>query len=312
MNTRVTNLTQTNNSIAYMRQRAADLAKYQDQVSSGVRVGKPSDDPGAFPAISQVKAASLRLGAYSQNVSDSTAVLNAGVSTLQEVNDMLVRAKQIALEGADATATTDPNSLEALATEVDGLIDQALKSANSQPDGKAIFSGTAISTQPFSVATTDAQGRPLTIAYNGADERTRTLTGPAQTVDTRYVGSDVFQKPGGDVFQSLITLRDNLRNNTLSGPARAQAFSQNLTDLDTARDAVGTVTADQSSNLATLESVSNLTREVKLTADERIGDLQGTDYAQAVVKMQEQETALQAIYATTSKILQPGLLDFIR
>lgn len=312
MNVRVTTLTQTNNSIAYMRQRAADLAKYQDQVSSGLRVGKPSDDPSAFPGISQVKAASLRLAAYSQNVNESTAVLNAGVSTLQDVNDLLVRAKQISLEGADAATATDPNSLNALAGEVDGLIDQALKSANAQPDGKMIFAGTAVNTPPFRVASTDAQGRPLTVAYDGADQRTRTLTSPGQTVDTRYVGTEVFQKPGADVFQSLINLRDNLRNPNLTGAQRVQAFAQSQGDLDAARDHIGEITADQSANLATLDSVGNLTREVKLTADERLGDLQGTDYAEAVVKMQEHETALQAIYATTAKILQPGLLDFIR
>ena len=37
--------------------------------------------------------------------------------------------------------------------------------------------------------------------------------GQNQTVDTRYAGSEVFQQPGADVFQALITLRDNLRDN---------------------------------------------------------------------------------------------------
>lgn len=312
MNVRVAGQTQTNNAIAYMRQRTAELAKYQDQVSSGLRVKLPSDDPSAFTALSQAKAASARLGAYAQNVSESTAVLNSSVSTLQDVNDALVRAKQIALEGADATANSDPNSVEALAVEVDGLIDRVLKSANAQPDGKSVFGGTAIAAQPFRVATTDAQGRPLTIAYDGAAERTRTLTGPNQTADTRYDGSQVFQQPGADVFQSLIQLRDQLRDTTLTGPARAQAFQQRVSAVDAARDAIGETTAQQSSTLATLESIQSLTGEVKLTADTRIGELSGTDYAEAVVKMQENETALQAIYATTTRLLQPGFLDFIR
>jgi flagellar hook-associated protein 3 FlgL len=312
VNVRVAGQTQTNNAIVYMRQRAADLAKYQDQVSSGLRVKLPSDDPSVFTALSQSKAASARLGAYTQNVSESTAVLNSGVSTLQDVNDALVRAKQIALEGADSTANSDPNGTEALAVEVDGLIDRVLRSANSQPDGKSLFGGTAITTQPFRVATTDAQGRPLTIAYDGATDRTRTLTGPNQTVDTRYDGSQVFQQPGADVFQSLIALRDQLRDTTLSGTARAQAFQQHIGAMDTARNAIGETTAEQASTLAALESVQSLTAEVKLTADTRIGELAGTDYAEAVVKMQEQETALQAIYATTSRLLQPGFLDFIR
>lgn len=312
MNVRVTNQTQTSNAIAYMRQRGIDLAKYQDQVSSGYRVKLPSDDPSVFVSLTQAKAASARLDSYSQNVSDSTSVLNSGVSTLQDVNSALTRARQIALEGADASSNADPNSTAALASEVDGIIDAVLRSANSQPDGKSLFAGTAITTQPFRVATTDASGRPATIAYDGAAERARVTTGPNQTTDTRYDGSQVFQQSGADVFQSLIALRDQLRDTTLTGPARAQAFQQRVTDIDAARNAVNGAVAEQSSSLATLESVQKLTDDVKLNADERIGQVAGTDYAEAVVKMQEQETALQAIYATTSRLLQPGLLDFIR
>lgn len=312
MNIRVTGQTQTSNAIANMRQRAAELAKFQDQVSSGLRIKGPSDDPTAFTALSQAKAASARLGAYAQNVSDSTAVLNSGVSTLQDVTGALVRAKQIAIEGADATAGTDPNSIEALAREVDGIIDRVLKASNSQPDGKSVFGGTSTAAQPFRVATTDAQGRPATIAYDGASERTRALTGPNQTVDTRFTGAEVFQQPGADVFQSLIALRDTLRDTTLDATARSAAFQQRLGDLDAARNAIGDITGEQAATLATLDSLQSLTSDVKLTADVRIGELAGTDFAEAVVKMQEQETALQAIYATTAKLLEPGLLDFIR
>ncbi|MFM8273947.1 MAG: hypothetical protein ACKODX_16670 [Gemmata sp.] len=311
MNIRVTGQTQTSNAISNMRQRAAELDMYQDQVSSGLRVKSASDDPQAFASLSQVKVASARLGTYTQTISDSTSVLNSSVSTLQDVNDALVRAKQIAIEGADASANTNPSSVEALATEVDAIIDQVLRASNSQPDGQSIFGGTATATQPFQVATTDAQGRPATISYLGATERTRALTGPNQTVDTRFTGSEVFQQPGADVFQTLISLRDTLRDTTLDAASRSAAFQQRLGELDTTRNAIGDVVGEQSATLAALDALQSLTSDVKLTADTRIGELSSTDYAEAVVKMQEQETALQAIYATTAKLLQPGLLDFI-
>jgi flagellar hook-associated protein 3 FlgL len=245
-------------------------------------------------------------------VADSTSVLNAGVSALQDVNDVLVRARQIAIEGADSTTGSDPTSREALAIELDGLITQALQIANSQPDGKAVFGGTAIDSPPFRVATLDANGRPATIAYDGAAERTRSLIGVGQTVDTRYAGNTVFQQPGADVFQSLIALRDDLRNPTFNDAARSQALNTRLTELTAARDAIGDVMGEKSSNLANLESLGNLLTDLKLTADIRTGELAGTDYADAVVKMQEQESALQAIYAVSAKLLEPSLLDFIR
>src|SRR5581483_616654 len=99
---------------------------------------------------------------------------------------------------------TGPNDYEALAEEVDSLIGRALNAANSQQDGKYLFSGTAIDTPPFTVATTTANGQPATIAYDGSPDRSRVLIGPGQTVEARYSGSAVFQQAGTDVFQALI------------------------------------------------------------------------------------------------------------
>ncbi|QEG29864.1 flagellar hook-associated protein FlgL [Gemmata obscuriglobus] len=309
MNLRVTALTQNSNAIANIRLRSADLAKFYDQVSSGVRIEKASDDPSKYPALTEAKAASNRLKSYAGTVSESTAVLNSGVSTLQDVNDILVRAKNIALEANDAS--TQPESREALASEVDSLISRALITVNSRPDGSSLFSGTALDTNAFRVATTDAQGRPATVVYDGADQRARVVTGRGTTVDTRYVGSEVFQQPGADVFASLIALRDDLRGTSGSSATFNQALDQRITDLTAARDSISATIGEQAGNLATLSTLSNVISDSKLDFDSRVGDLEGTDYAEAVVKMQEASTALQAIYAVTAQLADPGLLDFI-
>ncbi|MBX9925012.1 MAG: hypothetical protein K2Y05_01525, partial [Hyphomicrobiaceae bacterium] len=51
----------------------------------------------------RAKAAAGRYAAYSATAADATATLNAGVAALGEVNSALVRAKQIAVEGANGT-----------------------------------------------------------------------------------------------------------------------------------------------------------------------------------------------------------------
>jgi flagellar hook-associated protein 3 FlgL len=310
MNIRVTTQTQVANTIANMERQTAALAKYQNQLSSGLRVALPSDDPTAYSGLNRAKAASLRYDAYTQTMSDTTAILNSGVSALGEVNSVLTRAKQIGLEGADAT--TDAFGYEALATEVDGLIDRAMSAANSQVEGKSLFGGTATGTTPFRVATTDANGRPATIAYDGAAERGRVLIGPGETMDARYAGDAVFQQAGGDVFASLIGLRDALRDTTLTGPAKSAAIGTQLASVEAARDAIGKVTAEQSSGLATLEAVQARVSDLKLTSDGHVSDLGSTDYPDAIVKMQAQQNSLQASLGVSAQLLQPSLLSFIR
>lgn len=309
MNIRVTAQTQTASAIANMQRQTAAIAKYQGELSSGWRVQLPSDDPAAYPALVRARTTSNRYAAYGQTISESTGTLNSGVTALGDVNDVLVRAKQIAIEGADASTTTD--GFAALANEVDGLINRTLSAGNTQVDGQYLFGGTATGAPPFRVAATNASGNPTTIAYDGAAERARTVIGPGQTVDTRYTGTEVLQNASGDVFQALIGLRDDLRN-----PANAKGgsavFNQRLGEIEKASDTISNVTGEQASSLATLQAIQARMGDLKLSADTRVGELAATDFAETIVKMQEQSTGLQATLSVSSKLLQPSLLDFIR
>lgn len=310
MNLRTTGQYQVGNALAYISQQSAALTKYREQVSSGLKVQRPSDDPTAYPLLTRAKDQSARLSTYTGVMSDATALLNTGVSSLGEVNTVLVRAKQIAIEGGNAT--TDAGGYEALAAELDNLFDRALRAANTAVDGSYIFGGTATDTPPFRVATTGANGQPATVAYDGAAERGRVLIGPNQTSDTRYAGDAVFQRAGKDVFGELIALRDALRDPATTPSQKAAAVQGRIAGLDAARGAVGDAVAEQASNLAGLEALTSRLADLKLTADTRSGDLEGTDYADAVVKMQQQTFAVQATLAVSAQLLGPSLLDFIR
>jgi flagellar hook-associated protein 3 FlgL len=309
---RVSTLAQTNEAISYIDQQSSSLAQLQNEVSTGIRVNQPSDDPVAFTQISQVKAASSRLNTYTQNISAASSTINGSVSTLTNVNNLLVQAQQLAAQGADASTNGNQTNRDALASQVNSLITEALSNANAQPDGKSLYAGTATNTTPFTVATTNANGQPETIAYNGDAQSASTITGQGQTVNTRYVGSAVFQQPGADVFQALIGVRDALQNTALTGPALSQSLNQGISQLTAARSAINDVTGQQSADLATLQTLSNTTSNAQLADQTQLGNLQSTDYASAVVKMQAQQTALQAIYATTAQLLQPGFLNFLQ
>ncbi|HEX4608858.1 MAG TPA: flagellar hook-associated protein FlgL [Urbifossiella sp.] len=308
VNLRVTAQTQSDTVIRYMQQQTTQLAMYQNQVSSGQKIVAPSDDPANYPAFVQAQAASQRYDMYGQTISSATTDLNASAAALGTVNDALTQAKTLAQEGINST--TDASGYSALATEVDGLVNQVLGVANTQVNGKYVFGGTATDTQPFQMGT-NASGTS-TVTYQGSNAPAQVLIGQGQTVDTKYAGNQVFQQSGGDVFQALIGLRDTLRDTTLSGPAKAQALTQQLSNVDAARDAIGDTTAVQSSHLATLSVLQTQTSGQKLSADERVGDIGGTDYTQAIVKMNEQQTALQASMAVASKLLTPSLLSFIQ
>jgi flagellar hook-associated protein 3 FlgL len=312
VNIGVSDLTQANNAISYIDQQSTSLAQVQNDIETGLQVNVPSDNPVAFVQISQVQAASDQLTAYTQNISNATSTLNQSVSTLTDVNNLLTQAQQLAAQGANGIDSSNQTDLSALGTQVNGLITEALTDANSQFQGQSLYAGTATTTTPFTVATTNTSGEPETVTYNGSAQNTSTIVGQGQTVSTQYAGSNVFQQSGSDVFQALIGLRENLQNTSLSGTQMSQALNQSISQITSAQTAIQGVIGQQSSDLSTLSTLSTTTSNAQLADQTQQGNLQSTNYASAVVQMQQDETALQAIYATTAQMLQPGFLDFLQ
>ncbi len=310
MNIRVTAQTQTASALANFRRQQTNVARTQDQISTGLRIATASDGPADYVAINEAKSSSRRSVTYTQTLTDAATDLNTSVSALQEGNDALVRAKQIAQEGVDATL--DTSSRSALATEVDSLIDRMVRAGNVQSDGKYLFGGTAVETPPFVVTAVNPGGQPTAVSYTGADTRASGLISPNQTVDTKHVGSQVFQKSGADAFAALIALRDTLRDASLTDQQRSAALSQQVGTVDAARNGLAESTGEQAAALASIQAIGFRVSDLKLSADTRSSDLESTDYAAAVVQLREQDNAFQATLAISAKLFQTSLIDFLR
>ncbi len=311
MDVRVTGQTQSANAIANLRRQQSAVAKYQDQITSGVRIKVASDDPSAYVAAAQTRRTSERNQTYQNTITSATADLNSSVAALIDGKSILTRAKQIASQSVDSTLDATEN--EALASEVDTLIDGFLRAANTQSESGHFFSGSNSTTPPFRIASTDANGRVGSVAYDGDSSRAKVLIGPnGQTAETKYVGSNVFQSPGGDSFAALISLRDTLRDNTLTSVVKAAAFTARIGEIESASQRLSNTIGEQAGTLASLDAISSHLVDAKLTADSRLNDLESTDIVDAVIKLKEQEAAFQATVAVSSKLIPASLLDYIR
>jgi flagellar hook-associated protein 3 FlgL len=309
MEIRPTIQSQVNRSLAYIQQQSGLISAYNEQISSGLRVQRPSDSPSTYVAASNTRALARRFETYTQTISDASAFLNEGVAVLQESNKVLTRASQIASEGINGTTTVQAS--EALAQEVEVLLERMIDLSNSETEGGYLFGGTATRQEPFSV-TRDAQGKPTAVAYQGAFEATQTIISNSQTVATRYPGNDVFQQTNADVFQTLIGLRDDLRNQSFDTPARVQALTQRMTQLENAQNVVLNTMGEQSAHLENLQSIEARVEDLHLNANIRLGELEAANFPEAVLKLREQETIFQATLAATAKLFDKSLLDFIR
>ena len=126
---RVTNDMQFQSILRNSQRTLASMAKLQDQVSSGVRLQRPSDGPADMVRLLKNRHDDARLSANLATIRDATIALDASTTALTDAKNVLTHAKDIALQAA-ITATSDPSADEALAQEIDGALSSLLRIAN--------------------------------------------------------------------------------------------------------------------------------------------------------------------------------------
>jgi flagellar hook-associated protein 3 FlgL len=191
-----------NNTIRWAHNHNANLEHLQGQISSGLRVQKPSDDPGIISTLLANKASIERIDIELENIAISRSKLNQSVAQLITAKEGLSRANILALDGVQA----NPSDRMNLAREVDAILDLMLQVANSTDGGKPLYAGTSQTLVPFAVTERDDQGRITQVEYQGALERSRTVIGVQQTVDVLYTGEEVFMRQSrGETFYAGAT-----------------------------------------------------------------------------------------------------------
>lgn len=285
-----------------------DLARLQDlnqQVSTGVRIRVPSDDPLGSQRVVNLNEALAGIGQYQRNANYVTNWVSASESTLSGVTDILTRANTLAIRGAN-DATLSQDELDAIADEVNGLLEQTVNAANTTSGGKTLFGGFQTQTQAFQV-TRNAGGEITAVTYAGDNGVEQVEIDSNLTVNKNVPGSQIFQPAAGtDVFAALINLRDSLRAGDAAGVNTAITETQNsmqqVVDEVAALGNKTTLMDKATENLA-----SKKTGLVKLNSQ-----LADVDMPDAIVQLQTAQNVYDAALQSSAKILQQqSLMDFL-
>ncbi len=316
---RVTSEMQFQGLLRNTQRTLGNMSKLQAQISSGVRLQRPSDGPAETVRVLKNRQDDARLTTHLATIRDATAILDASTTALSNAKNVLSRAKDVALQAAN-TATSDPITDEALAKEIDGALSSLLQIANVKlPDGRSLFAGTASQTTPFVIGATDSAGRPTQINYQGSDASSQVLVGPGQTLDTLIPG-DAFQLPSTgnpadpkDAFQVLMNLRDDIRNTRgLSTTDRNAAITKHLDELDHATSGVLDTLGTQGVQAELLTQLQDRVSDVQLSLQKQTSDLESVDVVAAITELTQDQNLYQITLSLIQQINSLSLSDFLR
>lgn len=189
MHFRATSFAVGQRAIQFSARHNANLLQYQEQISSGLRLQRPSDDPIAFRQIASLTSRISELAADTQSINSVESVLNTSTVQMQEFANVFNRAKVLAQQGVQAL---DDGERNALALEVDGLLTQMQLLSETEFDGAYLYGGTRSDQIPYEFGDPLVEGGTLSSIYSGTNENSRAFVGEAVSVDSYYAGSRVF------------------------------------------------------------------------------------------------------------------------
>ncbi|MCA9138781.1 MAG: flagellar hook-associated protein FlgL [Planctomycetales bacterium] len=193
MNSRVTASTFTRNAIHFTSLHSSKLLKAQQQITSGLQFELPSEEPIAYRQVRSLETRFVELQADKTVINRATSTLNASVSQIQDMTDLIRQSRTLIQQGIQALDSDERN---ALATEIDALLAQAKTIGIAQFNGSYLFGGTRSGEPPFTFSEPLRENGLIEVTYGGSHQRSQTHIGDSISIDTYYDGSAIFGKSG--------------------------------------------------------------------------------------------------------------------
>lgn len=278
------------------RQENQNLA----ELSSGLAVTQPSDNPAAMAAYIENRMASAAADQYAQSSNTLQNQLSVAGSSLNTVVESLSQAISLATEGA--TGTLSASQRQALGEQVANLQQQVMEAANQSYEGVYLFGGTNSTTAPYVADGSSPSG----VSYVGNNNTNTVMLGPGQNIQVNLPGSQIFNSSGADVFQALHDLAGALNANSASAVQTAGS------EVEAAFQAVSAQQTFYGTTTQRLESLDTFLSTEQVQFSQQAENLAGANIAQVTTQLNQEEVASQATMSAEAKILsQPDLFSYL-
>lgn len=311
---RVTQSMLSSNMLRNLNSSYGKMSKMQDQLTSGMKIVRASDDPVVAVKGMQYRTQLDKIGQFQRNMNEAEAWLDTTDTALDQIGTSLNRVKELVVQAANDTNTADERAKIKL--EIDQIKEQLQDVANTQIGGKYIFSGTHTQ-KPLFVngeinpdledVTADP---PLVTGATGA-VKMEVFDGIQLTVNTNDAAG-IFIKTTDILDQISEALEDPTSTGGEIGNLLGGLADGTNTTLADAQVQVLNIRADVGARQNRVELMTNRLDIQEINVTKQKSDNEDVDYAETITQMATQESIHQAALSVGAKIIQQTLVDFMR
>jgi flagellar hook-associated protein 3 FlgL len=205
------------------------------------------------------------------------------------------RAQALGIQGvSDSMGAAERQTL---GRELDGILQHAAGIGNTQHQGKYLFAGFKVNTQPYTYA---AAGVGNNLAST-ADLMQQSIA-PGQSLTVNVDGNTVFTP----IFTALRDARDALLGDNIPSLQTA------LTSLEAALTGVNAARTTNGARQRQLDTAMDRLEQTKTALKNLLSHKEDVNVAEAISSLKQQETVYQAVLEIGRRAITPSLFDYLR
>ncbi len=310
---RITNKLMAESIRENIRRAMVDLHKTQQEISTGKKVHRLSDDPIAAGRILDYNTVLGRLDQFKKNVEFGIGFSQATESALDTLTTLLNRAKELAQ--SQSTQTANAQTRQVTAQEVWNIYKEIIRLGNTRFQNRYIFSGFKSDTPAFSEEPIDPlhpeyhPKYPYIVTYEGDNNAFQIHIGEEQDLQINLTGDEVFMGigiGGIDIFKTIRRLALAMEDND------HVAIGERLDELTSAIDQVSLERAKVGARINRLQRTQDLLLDLSNHTTELLSTIRDVDISDAMTRLATQQTLYQASLSAGARIMGSNLLDFLR
>lgn len=314
---RITNSMLVRNMMGNLNKNMRRMSKLQEQYQSGKLFQLPSDNPVGVSKSLKLYTDKSKIEQYKTNLRDAIAWMNTTEDALDQIGEVMKRTSELTIKAANSTNEDD--DLRAISEEIKELKNQVIQAANTTHAGRHVFSG-----YKTDKTLLDENGN-----YNVELSSTEISTynvGVSENIQVNTVGIKVFGMDNtiddtenydaatvnnGDTAY-VIKIFDDLIGALENDPPELDKVSGSIEKVEGVLKNTLAVRAEIGAKTNRLEMTEKRLESDAINFTRLLSENEDADLSEVIMNFKMAESVYLASMSAGSRIIQPGLIDFLR
>lgn len=299
---RITDRLITKKVLRNIEARRTNVARLQENLSTGKTFRVPSDDPALSLRVIRSVEVLAQVKRYRANASWAYNMVMVVDSALNEAYQALVRMKELAIAASSDTCSTEAR--RAIGEEVAQLVEHLAQVGNSKYGDKYVLAGHQTLKPPFVLQWNPGASGGLipALTYDGDNSVISAEVGDGVVIDASIPGSEALPE---DKLGALTRLAEALYSDD------PETIRDSLPELDYLMDALLEARTKVGAMMARAEVAEKRLEAVHFETTKMVSQDYDVDFAECLATLKVEENAYQMALIAGARLVQPSLIYFL-